>query len=101
MVSYDLCAAYTDNGIEDSIAANFLPLGTVVRFPDLYGDKTFVVRDRMNAKYNYETIGYYRIDFYKAAVTADGEYDNAVARAKAVQFGVKRGLRMEILARVK
>jgi hypothetical protein len=55
----------------------------------------------MNAKYNYDVIGYYRIDFYKAAVTADGEYDNVAARAKAVQFGVKRGLRMEILARVK
>lgn len=101
MWKYDLCEAYTVRGVEDTIAANFLPLGTVVRFPDMYGDKTFVVRDRMNARYNYETLGYYRIDFYKAAVTEDGKYDNATARTKAVQFGIKRGLRMEILARVK
>jgi len=36
------------------IAANFLPLGTRVKFPDLYGDKEFIVKDRMNARYNYK-----------------------------------------------
>jgi 3D (Asp-Asp-Asp) domain-containing protein len=34
-------------------------LGTQVRFPELYGDKVFVVRDRMNARY-----GYGRIDIW-------------------------------------
>lgn len=34
------------------VAANFLPIGTKVKFPDLYGDKVFVVEDRMNARYN-------------------------------------------------
>ncbi|MEK7108359.1 MAG: hypothetical protein AAB898_01680 [Patescibacteria group bacterium] len=34
------------------VAANFLPLGTRVKFPDLYGDKEFVVKDRMNARYH-------------------------------------------------
>jgi 3D (Asp-Asp-Asp) domain-containing protein len=33
------------------VAANFLPLGTRVKFPDLYGNKEFVVKDRMNARY--------------------------------------------------
>jgi len=33
------------------IAANFLPIGTVVRFPDKFGEKIFVVEDRMNEKY--------------------------------------------------
>ncbi len=33
------------------IAANFLPLGTRVKFPELYGDKEFIVKDRMNARY--------------------------------------------------
>jgi len=33
------------------IAANFLPIGTVVRFPDQFGEKIFVVEDRMNEKY--------------------------------------------------
>ncbi|MBI2674482.1 MAG: 3D domain-containing protein, partial [Candidatus Yanofskybacteria bacterium] len=30
------------------IAANFLPFGTLVKMPDLYGDKIFTVEDRMN-----------------------------------------------------
>lgn len=33
------------------IAANFLPIGTKVRIPRLYGDKEFVVEDRMNERY--------------------------------------------------
>lgn len=33
------------------IAANFLPIGTKVRFPDHYGDKIFVVEDRMSGRY--------------------------------------------------
>lgn len=33
------------------VAANFLPFGTKVRFPQLYGDKEFVVEDRMNERY--------------------------------------------------
>jgi len=31
--------------------ANFLPIGTVVRFPDKFGEKIFVVEDRMHEKY--------------------------------------------------
>lgn len=34
------------------IAANFLPIGTKVMIPDLYGDKIFTVEDRMNSRYN-------------------------------------------------
>lgn len=33
---------------EGIIAANFLPFGTKVKLPDLYGDKVFVVEDRMH-----------------------------------------------------
>lgn len=33
------------------VAANFLQFGTRVRFPDQFGDKVFVVADRMNARY--------------------------------------------------
>lgn len=33
------------------IAANFLKFGTRVRIPDHFGDKVFVVHDRMNARY--------------------------------------------------
>lgn len=34
------------------VAANFLPVGTVVRFPDKFGDKIFVVEDRMNERFS-------------------------------------------------
>ncbi len=34
------------------LAANFLPIGTRVKIPSHYGDKIFVVEDRMNARYN-------------------------------------------------
>lgn len=76
---YDLCAHYEKYGEGDTVAANFLPLGTKVRFPELYGDKIFIVRDRMNARY-----GYGRIDIWMP------EY------LEAKNFGVKRGLVMEI-----
>lgn len=34
-----------------TLAANFLPIGTRVRFPDHYGNKIFVVEDRMASRY--------------------------------------------------
>lgn len=97
MASFDLCENYKKTGVEDTIAANFLPLGTKVRFPDLYGNRIFTVRDRMNKRYNYSNIGYYRLDFYMAALDEDGEIDNDVARQKARDFGFKRNIKMEIL----
>lgn len=33
------------------VAANFLPFGTKVRIPALFGDKVFVVEDRMNKRH--------------------------------------------------
>lgn len=33
------------------IAANFLPIGTIIKIPELFGDKTFIVEDRMNNRY--------------------------------------------------
>jgi 3D (Asp-Asp-Asp) domain-containing protein len=40
------------------VAANFLPFGTKVRIPALFGDKIFEVHDRMNKRY------YYKMDFW-------------------------------------
>ena len=38
--------------VRDGVAAaNFLPFGTVFRIPELFGDKTFVVEDRMHNRY--------------------------------------------------
>ncbi len=78
---YNLCEHYEKYGEQDTIAANFLPLGTKVRFPDLYGDKVFTVRDRMNARY-----GQGRGDIWMPT------------RDEAKQFGVKK-VTMEIFTR--
>lgn len=40
------------HGIEDTVAANFLPFGAKVKIPDLFGDRIFIVRDRMNSRYS-------------------------------------------------
>ncbi len=40
-----------EHGVEDTVAANFLPFGSKVRIPDLFGDRVFVVRDRMNPRH--------------------------------------------------
>jgi 3D (Asp-Asp-Asp) domain-containing protein len=32
------------------VAANFLPIGTKIRIPELFGDKVFVVEDRMHPR---------------------------------------------------
>ena len=41
-----------EHGIEDTVAANWLPFGTKVRMPELFGDRVFYVRDRMNRKHS-------------------------------------------------
>jgi len=38
---------YVADGI---VANNMLPLGTKIKIPELYGDKIFVIEDRMNAR---------------------------------------------------
>jgi 3D (Asp-Asp-Asp) domain-containing protein len=55
------------------IAANGLPFGTVIKIPSLFGDKRFVVQDRMNARYEF------------------GHFDVwlETTRKEALKFGVK------------
>jgi 3D (Asp-Asp-Asp) domain-containing protein len=36
---------------EDSVALNFLPFGSKIRIPQLFGKRIFIVRDRMNKRY--------------------------------------------------
>lgn len=46
--------------VEDGIVANNLfPFGTEIRIPELYGDKIFVIEDRMNQRK-----GYYHVDIW-------------------------------------
>lgn len=60
------------------VACNFLKFGTRVRFPDIYGDKIFVVEDRMARKNSH------KIDIWFAS------------RGEAKQFGIKQ-LQVEVL----
>lgn len=63
----DVC----ERGIENIVAANFLPMGTRVRIPELYGDRIFYVEDRMNERY------FYKMDIWMKEIS------------DAKQFGVK------------
>lgn len=64
------------------IAANFLPLGTLVKIPELFGDKIFTVADRMNRRYTHAYP--HRIDVFF--------YDTK----KALRFG-KQSLMLEVV----
>jgi 3D (Asp-Asp-Asp) domain-containing protein len=69
MTGYSSCPAETDSTpfitasgkfVEDGIVANNLfPFGTKIRIPELYGDKVFVVEDRMHWRK-----GYYHVDIW-------------------------------------
>jgi 3D (Asp-Asp-Asp) domain-containing protein len=58
----DVC----ERDVENVVAANFLPIGTQVRIPELFGDRVFYVEDRMNARY------YYKMDVWMK------DYDDAI-----------------------
>ena len=60
------------------VACNFLRFGTRVRFPQLYGDKIFIVEDRMARKNSH------KIDIWFAS------------RNQAKQFGIKQ-VKIEVL----
>lgn len=53
------------------IAANFLPFGTKVMIPELFGDKVFTVHDRMNRRFSE------RVDIWFET------------RAEALRFGIR------------
>lgn len=72
---FDVCK----HAKEDTIAMNGMKMGTKVRFPELFGTKVFVVRDRMNARY-----GSNRADVWM------------ISKADAKKFGVKFA-KMEVL----
>lgn len=63
---------------DGTVAANFLPFGTHVTFPDYFGNKVFTIEDRTNKKYSS------RADIWM------------VSRGAALQFG-KRNLRMVVV----
>jgi len=67
-----------ENGVEDTIAANFLPFGSKVKIPGLFGDRVFVVRDRMNKRFSN------RVDVWM------------LERPDAIKFGVRMA-KIEVL----
>ena len=75
---YNVCSSYEKFGFGETIATNFLPMNTVVKIPELYGDNFLVVRDRMNSRY-----GDGRIDIWMPS------------RSEALVFG-KRWIDIEI-----
>ena len=62
------------------VAANFLPFGTMVKMPELFGDKIFVVEDRMNQRYQTGRIDVWFPD-----------------RGMAKEFGIKK-VKIEIIS---
>jgi 3D (Asp-Asp-Asp) domain-containing protein len=68
-----------NNGKEDTVAVNGMKFGTRVRFPELFGNRVFVVRDRMNARYSSNHVDIWMI-----------------SKADAKKFGVKSAT-MEVL----
>lgn len=61
-----------------TVATNFLPFKTKIRIPGMFGDKVFVVEDRMNKRY------WHRVDVWMPT------------RQEAINFGI-RTLKIEIL----
>jgi len=62
------------------IAANFLPIGSMIKIPEIFGNKTFIVEDRMNQRY-----GSSRIDIWFSE------------RDMAKEFGIKK-VKIEIIS---
>jgi len=63
------------------VAANFLSFGTKIKIPTLFGDKIFVVKDRMNHRYNNQNF----IDIWFPS------------KDEAINFGKICGVKIEII----
>lgn len=53
---------------EGIVAANFLPMGTKIKLPGIYGDRIFVVEDRMHPRKKY------MVDIWFASYTEAKEF---------------------------
>jgi len=53
--------------VEDGIVANnLLPFGTKIKIPEIYGNKIFVVQDRMNWRKSYYQLDVWLSDYWQA-----------------------------------
>jgi 3D (Asp-Asp-Asp) domain-containing protein len=62
------------------IANNMLPFGTKVRFPALYGDKIFVVQDRMHSRK-----GLYHADIWFADTQEAKEFGAKITNIEVLE----------------
>ncbi len=65
---------------EGIVASNAFRIGTKIRLPELFGEKIFVVEDRMNARYAH------RVDIWMNSAT------------DARELGVKRNVKIEVIS---
>jgi 3D (Asp-Asp-Asp) domain-containing protein len=72
--------AYSTLARDGIAASNILPYGTKIRIPFLFGDKIFVIEDKMNERFGSDNI--------------DIWFEN---KEKAQKFGVHRDVLVEIL----
>jgi len=61
------------------VAANFLPFGSIIKIPEFFGDKLFVVEDRMHARKRYV------VDVWMAEKQAAKEFGSAITEIIVVQ----------------
>ena len=62
-----------------TVATNFLPIGTKIKIPSLFGNQVFIVKDRMNKRY------YYRVDIWFPS------------KEEAINFGIHYNVPIEIV----
>jgi len=77
---FDVCK----HNQEDTIAANFLEFGTKVMIPELFGDRIFTVRDRMNKRNDN------RVDIWMKTRTNALNFGKKVAKIQVVKVSNKQ-----------
>lgn len=68
------------------VATNYLPIGTRIRFPDLFGDKEFRVEDRMNERYNKV------VDIWMEDIKDARKFGRRNLKVEVIEWGKGRGM---------
>jgi 3D (Asp-Asp-Asp) domain-containing protein len=67
------------------VASNYFPIGTRIRFPDIYGDKEFRVEDRMNQRYHKV------VDIWMQDIADAKKFGRRYVKVEIVKYGLGRG----------
>lgn len=68
------------------VATNYFPIGTRLRFPDLFGDKEFRVEDRMNRRYSKT------VDIWMEDIAEAKKFGRRYVKVEIVKYGLGRGV---------